>query len=76
MSSIDIRSDNIVVDSIVFADSGHEDACVLFLDDAQKVTIANDPESMESYRYVQINSSDDAKNLIKALEKALEMGWV
>lgn len=65
---IDIRKEQTEIDSIVFGE-GEDDG------DAYVLSLAGDLTRIESPNtYVFIDNKEDAKNLIKALEKAIELG--
>lgn len=79
MSSIDIRNEgNEEIDSIVFADSSGEDG----FPQANNITQCNYDgvpyiciENGDCIEIV-INTKEHVLNLIKALNKAIELGWV
>lgn len=79
MAAIDIRDQtDITIDRIVFDDLDRPTtwsfavALVHYCnDDADTFRIVDD-----SGDFVRILSKEHAKNLIKALEKAIELGWV
>lgn len=79
MNTYDVRSNNEAIGEIVFADLQDSDACVqayrifpsVVTHTKQKyITIYEDVDS------VIINSKEHALNLIKALNKAIELGWI
>ena len=80
MSVIDIReTDSVLVSRILFAeredDKGSNQAnCISRhgpdFDDRIRITEG------DHHDYVRVNSEDHARNLIKALEKAIELGWL
>lgn len=72
---IDIRKDKTVqVSTIVFADKDcdRSDACLLTLKSSFTKITGN--EGRESDYFVYLKSEEDAENLIKALQKAIELG--
>lgn len=80
MSTYDVRSNNEeVIDKIVFADLHDSDdwsqACCIIPDvvthTKQKYIAISD-----DFDTVVINSKEHALNLIKALNKAIELGWI
>ena len=72
MATIDIREGmDVEIDTIKFSDAENfEDACYLMK--RSFVSINTYEESTEP---VFIDSKKDAENLIKALQKAIELGW-
>ena len=69
MTTIDIRKDSVeTIDEIVFYDN-----CTLTQDDGA-VGIKCDCGTMRGSYYC-VEFKDEAENLIKALQKALELGW-
>ena len=76
MSTYDVRSNNEeVIDEIVFAEDcaweGGWQACSITCNTLKKYILVSDPgESLV------INSKEHALNLIKALNKAIELGWI
>lgn len=72
MATIDIRDGmDAEVDKIKFSDKeNHEDAA--YLKKHSFVSIHTYEDSIEP---VFIDSKADAQNLIKALQKAIELGW-
>lgn len=72
MATIDIRGGmDVEIDVIKFSDKeSHEDLCLL------KKALFVSIEAAESGDWTYfIDSETDAKNLIKALQKAIELGW-
>lgn len=79
MSIIDIRGikEEEKVHTIVFADEPYifnrslkPSAVHLYLDSEQKVIIQSD-----RLAHMSIRTEEDAKNLIKAINHAIELGW-
>lgn len=79
MSTYDVRSNNEeVIEYIVFADLQDSDTCV------QAYRIFPDVVTHTKQKYISIegidsviiNSKEHALNLIKALNKAIELGWI
>lgn len=74
MASIDVRSQDIEIDTIIFAgeDPAWTTATHLAFESENVVGIVADGGRQISYK---IFGKESAKNLIKALEKAIELGW-
>lgn len=71
MKTIDIREDNeSPVKRIVFASYAGID-CVIDKDDLCIKALHGGEED----QYYEVESAEEAENLIKALQKALELGW-
>ena len=76
MSTYDVRSNNEeTINKIVFAEGCDEQeswqACSITCNTLKKYILVSDPgESLV------INSKEHALNLIKALNKAIELGWI
>lgn len=72
MATIDIRDvTDAEIDVIKFSDvKGNEDVCFL-----KKNTFVSIETAEENDWNYYIDSKEDAQNLIKALEKAIELGW-
>lgn len=71
MSRIDIRTDGIVeIDAVVFADNGgdFEKAYVVYKEACVGLSIHSSDCAVNVH-------CEDIKNLIKALQKAVELGW-
>jgi hypothetical protein len=68
MATIDIRATDEKVDKIVFSSATYEIANSLELD-SRVVILKNDEDD-----YMNIQKAD-VQNLIKALQKAVELGW-
>ena len=69
LTTIDIRKDSVeTIDKIVFYDN-----CALTLDDDTVDIKCEQGYTQGSYYCVEFK--DEAENLIKALQKALELGW-
>ena len=75
MSTIDIRGvDPTKVNAILFSGRTNDsDGCILRK--RTFVSIETDCLREEGDSAVFIDSKEDAENLIKALEKAIELGW-
>ena len=75
MSTTDIRAANPEeVSAILFSDQTNDsDGCILRK--RTFVSIETDCLREEGDSAVFIDSKEDAENLIKALEKAIELGW-
>lgn len=76
MSTYDVRSNNEeVIDEIVFAEGCDEheswQAYSITCNSIRKYIAVSDPGES-----VIINSKEHALNLIKALNKAIELGWI
>ncbi len=79
MSTYDVRSNNEeVIEDIVFADLQDSDACVQAYRIFPSVVTHTKQKyiSIEGIDFVIINSKEHALNLIKALNKAIELGWI
>ncbi|MNC20732.1 hypothetical protein D3C75_686950 [compost metagenome] len=75
MSEIDIRNDGVKIDKIVFSDCGFNFVTATHLKHASSGDHFKIGD--ENYRdSVIIESETQARNLIKALEKAIELRWV
>ena len=75
MSEIDIRNNSVTVDKIVFSDEGFNFVTVTHLKHAvtgDHFEIVDENERNS----VIVESELQARNLIKALEKAIELRWV
>lgn len=82
MSTLDIRSAEVdSVDNIVFADQpihGYTVSTLLAKWYENKIAIAEEPVNEDfdtDGDFVLIGSEKDALNLIKALQKAIELSW-
>lgn len=73
MSVIDIRKDYNKVDKIVFSDEGFNFVTASFLKHSDDHFSIVDESGTDS---VLIESVEQAENLIKALQKAIELKWV
>lgn len=74
MASIDIRDVTERVDTIIFADDESEHDYFAF-----KLTGTPDGSGAtihDGFDCNTVKSKTDAENLIKALQKAIELGWV
>lgn len=72
MKTLDIREhDDKPVERIVFSEHGRGDVCVFDKDNLSIKWLVDDEEE-EVY---SVDSAEEAENLIKALHKALELGW-
>lgn len=74
MKTIDIREcDEEPVERIVFAKEGLRECCI-DKDDlgVKEYIIGQDGEPLQCF---EIDSLEEAENLIKALQKASELGW-
>lgn len=74
MSVIDVREDdNRVVDTVVFANShcSEGDGQAYRIENCHGYVFLADPDDM-----LVINSKQHAQDLIKALNKAIELGWL
>lgn len=76
MSTFDVRNQEVgKINEIIFADKEHSDGSY----QAFKVEpwTSGDVKIYDSHDdYVFVNSEEHARNLIKALEKAIELGWL
>lgn len=76
MSVLDIREENFKIEKIVFSESETEEGCDIsyFLsnweEDGTFVKIS------DGLDFVLIESAEHARNLQKALDKAIELGWL
>lgn len=74
MSEIDIRNESIApIDKIVFSDRGLNYIVATHLKKADEYFVIMDEESRDS---VIVESREQTENLIKALQKAIELKWV
>lgn len=73
MNMIDIRSDRKdKVNKIVFADESDNYCNAQYLVKYEEVIYM---DGIESCNCLAVCTEEDAKNLIKALQKAIELGW-
>lgn len=73
MARIDIRDKlQLVVEEIQFADRDGVDYLCLFNYDGEKIIIRDTTECSEVY----LNSKQEVQDLIKALNKAIELKWI
>lgn len=78
MSTIDVRGEvEDVVDTIVFAEthgraSGRENVPLAYCLTCDKSTVV----IRDTMEYVLVNDKERALHLIKALNKAIELGWL
>jgi len=71
MSSIDIRNEGSEeITKIVFAEAEGEDGY------SQACSITKCKWVCDNYNEVTVNTKEQALNIIKALNKAIELGWV
>lgn len=80
MASIDVRcSEQSEIDNIIFAGSEVDEGSAVSLQKGRGDTftshIAIVPADDNDYSVVSIESKEHAQNLIKALEKAIELKW-
>ena len=73
MARIDIRDKlQLVVDEIQFADRDDVDYLCLFNCDGEEIIIRDTTDWSE----VSLNSKQEVQDLIKALNKAIELKWI
>ena len=78
MSTLDIRDSSTSVEKIRFADNqSYQNAIEIMPWDAQDgaVIIKDRGYDGDDLGYVVIANELDAKNLVKSIEKAIELGW-
>ena len=76
IKSIDIRGEIKDPDIIIFADSGDDDeGIVISLADDACLWIHNELLLEDSEFAVKIKTLEDAKNLIKAINRAIDLKW-
>ena len=82
MSTIDVREGNLTnVDKIIFAEVRDVDISIAYkiVKDDEVYTRADEWNAVricDEEGYSLISSADQARNLIKALETAISLGWV
>ncbi len=73
MTTIDIRSGVQEVDTIIVGDKSNTSYVA---DSLERTAVGFDLSDTEEGRTLRVSDRQQAENLIKGLQKAIELGWV